>query len=623
MRAPSAEAMLAREEVANRPKHWVRLVTACNSRCVFCLDSDTPRNVYLPFEEIVAELERGRRALGAWKVILSGGEATLHPRFPDVVRRARALGYGRVQTVTNGWRLADREFFEECVAAGLDEITFSLHGHDEALHDRLTRHPGSFRRIVKAIARAVRSRRVITSIDICINKQNVPYLDKIVELGFSLGVTEYDLLHVIPQASAFEHRDELFYDPREHLPMLQKVFRLNRHPSFVIWTNRFPVPYLEGLEDLIQDPHKMLDEVHGRRFMVRRYLDLGTPLDCRQPERCVHCFIEPFCTTMDRVVEAQREGKVEVFDVGRERWEATTPLPFGARLLGVEVERLADLAALRVPPSAGLYVRTRDASPLAGVLPGRDGDARTVPIVLLAVSSAQLDAWLAAPLPAQVELDVALSVETAEAIRRHAAALAALGDRARIHQPSYETMAEAHARDVRAPRAWFAALGTRLRVSGLPACLAPGMELVAERTTLRLNAFDRATGRLDLRELARHHVASAYRSKSVRCADCRIADRCEGAHINMIRDQGLGMLTPLVDGPEADAAERQVRRLHPQPIARLANGRAPEAPAPSLPGYPMPERAEPDPLALVAERQLVRKARRERLLERARATDEP
>src|SRR5207253_748727 len=100
VRALSTETMLAREAIANRPKHWVRLVTACNSRCLFCLDSDTPRNVFLPFEQIEADLSAGRETLDAWKVIVSGGEASLHPRFHDVVRRARELGYGRVQTVT-------------------------------------------------------------------------------------------------------------------------------------------------------------------------------------------------------------------------------------------------------------------------------------------------------------------------------------------------------------------------------------------------------------------------------------------------------------------------------------------------------------------------------------------
>ena len=134
----------------------------------------------------------------------------------------------------------------------------------------------------------------------------MPYLDKIVELGISLGVTEYDLLHVIPQAAAFENREQLFYDPKEHLDVLHKVFRLNQHPRFVIWTNRFPVAFLEGLEDLIQDPHKMLDEVNGRRFQVRNYIDTGKPLDCRTEERCTHCFVEPFCTTLDRVIEAKR-----------------------------------------------------------------------------------------------------------------------------------------------------------------------------------------------------------------------------------------------------------------------------------------------------------------------------
>ena len=74
--------MLARERVANVRKHWVRLVTACNSRCVFCLDTDTPRNVYISEEDVHRELIRGREQLHADKVILSGGEGSIHPKFP-------------------------------------------------------------------------------------------------------------------------------------------------------------------------------------------------------------------------------------------------------------------------------------------------------------------------------------------------------------------------------------------------------------------------------------------------------------------------------------------------------------------------------------------------------------
>ena len=77
------QGMLEREEIANRKKHWVRAVTACSSRCIFCLDMDTPRNVFLELDDVKEELKRGRTELDADKVIISGGEATLHPKFPD------------------------------------------------------------------------------------------------------------------------------------------------------------------------------------------------------------------------------------------------------------------------------------------------------------------------------------------------------------------------------------------------------------------------------------------------------------------------------------------------------------------------------------------------------------
>ena len=105
------ERMLARERVANVRKHWVRLVTACNSRCVFCLDTDTPRNVYIPEDDVRRELVRGREQLNADKVILSGGEGSIHPKFVDFVRYAKEIGYNRVQTVTNGVMFSKREFY--------------------------------------------------------------------------------------------------------------------------------------------------------------------------------------------------------------------------------------------------------------------------------------------------------------------------------------------------------------------------------------------------------------------------------------------------------------------------------------------------------------------------------
>ncbi len=589
------EAMLEREQVANRAKHWVRLTTACNSSCLFCLDTDTPRNLMLPLEEIHAELHRGLEELGADKVILSGGEATLHPQFAEIVAYGKSIGYDRVQTVTNGTFLGEKDYYERAVAAGLGEITWSLHGHTEELHDELTQTPGAFKQITRGIARAVRDPRVICNVDVVICKPNVGVLDKIVELAIRLGVTEFDLLHVIPQAAAFDHRDTLFYDPAEHIDVLHKVFKLNRHPRFVIWTNRFPVPFLEGLEDLVQDPHKMLDEVNGRRFMVRNYLDQGTPLDCRQPERCVHCFIEPFCTTMDRTIARQNAAS---FDV----WQGEGELPFGATMRGVSVASAAELTT-----DEGLYAQVADASPLPEGLRG----------IVVATRTEQLDAWLPA-LPPGAELEIHLDQPVALWLVEHREQLAANLDRVRVHQPAHEHMADAVDSDLRKPAAFFEHMALPgLRVSGLPACLAPGTTLTEPPATLSADLFDPETGRVSIRPLAREHVATSYRSKSLRCRECRVSERCDGIHVNMVRDQGLRLAVPL-SGSWADEAERQLLALHPEPLDRVGLGRALEPAARSLPGFPEPAGPVLDPLAVVAKnKQDARRKRRLEVLEKS------
>ncbi|MBW2525586.1 MAG: radical SAM protein [Deltaproteobacteria bacterium] len=579
-------------EVAPKARHWVRLATACNNRCIFCLDGDTPRDVVFSAEEIEREIDRGRAELGARRLILSGGEPTVHPAFVELVRYGRAQGYERIQTVTNGHRFADRSFFEACMDAGLGEITFSVHGHTAELHDRLTGKPGAFRALMKGLVRAVRDGRAIVNVDVVINKQNVAHLPDIVELCVGLGVTEFDLLQLIPQGRAHEHREDLFYDVGEHLPTLQKVFRLNRHPRLVIWTNRFPIAYLEGLEDLIQDPYKLLDEVAGRRYQIRRYLDVGEPLDCRDPERCPHCFVEPFCTTMDRVVAWQNRKAWEVWWVGEEGWDGSE-LPFGCQLLGVELAELSDAAEIPLPAGAGLMIEVGKIEPLTA------GMAKGAPVVVVARDEDALEQWLGGELPPEVEVDVVLSRRTSSWLLAHRARLAHHLERATIRQPAHPDLESCRALDLSDPAELFRQLGLPLRVSGLPPCLAPGTELVAERRVLDRRLFDPATGRLDLAQLARHHVAERYRAKSVRCATCPVAERCEGAHVQMIRHLGLASLRPLAAGPDADAARHQLEQPALQPPSRLAAGRPPEPVAPSLPGFPDPEPPPLDPLAII------------------------
>ena len=617
---PNAAAMLERESIANRRKHWVRAVTACNSKCLFCLDADTPRNVYLPESEVKADLLRGREELKADKVIISGGEASLHPSFLEFIRYAKSIGYDRVQTVTNGYRYADPDYYRACMDAGLGEITFSLHGHTAELHNHLTQTPGAFKRIMKSLIRAIRDPRgPIVNVDVVINKQNVGVLDKIVELAISVGVTEFDLLHVIPQSNAYDNRHEMFYDPEEYLPVLHKVFRLNRHPRFVIWTNRFPVPWLEGMEDLIQDPHKMLDEVNGRRFMVRNYLDTGRKLDCRESERCPHCFIAPFCDTMDRTIDAQSRNAFDVWTLPDGSPEsiaaAPTPLPFGITRFGLSLDQWHELAHVTVPNGVVLELTLAQPGPIPSGLP--------TPTTLVADTADHCAAWLGEALPSGIDIVVHLNQSTAPWMLEHRDRVVQANEAGhlRIHQPSFEHMRSAVGTDIHDPAEFFSRLDLSVPVSGLPVCGAPGAAVVPDLRRLSADMFDPETGRIRIKALARAHVSTWYRSKSVRCKRCPATDRCGGFHINQIRSRGLQLCRPLVAGPATDSAMRHLHRMHPEPIRGVTEGTPHRAAAPSLPGFAMPAAPVTDPLSAVAQK--LRARREARAKARAAGTSVP
>lgn len=540
---PALQRTLEHERIANETKHWVRLTAACNSKCVFCLDAEAQDGRFMAFQDICREIDRGREDKGATRLVVSGGEATIHPRFHDAVRYGKQVGYRWVQTVTNGQKLADRAFFLAAVDAGLDEITFSLHGHTAALHDRLTRTKNGFDNLMKAMIRAVRDGRVVVNVDVCINKQNVEHLEAIVALCARVGVKEFDLLHVIPQGVAFDNRDTLFYDPDQHAAALRRVFQLARRSDFHVWTNRFPLAHLEDVEELIQDPHKMLDEVGGRRVQFRRYLDGGAPIDCRDAARCPHCFVEPFCSALDTHVKAQHDARFDVWDVG-ERRDLLDRMPCGTRFAGVR----------GVPPGAmaagtPLYVRDWKGEPLPA-------GSR---IVATELSPALLDTGH--------EVELHLHRDLCDRILAN-------GTRPNwiLHAPTRPTMEEATRLD---PdwAAFFGALaasGSPVRAQNLPACLCPGATLERPLRVLDAGLFH-DDGRLAVDAFVDHYVANEYRAKSLRCRACPADPWCAGAHIQSVRAAGFRQLRPL----PADADVAHLRVLH-EAAPRLAAGAPPQ-----------------------------------------------
>ena len=300
---------ISTETVAAQKRHWIRLTRGCNNRCLFCLDSDSHDNSLISFQKIKLDLEKGINK-GLLRVVLSGGEPTIHPDFLKIVKQAKKMGYQRIQVVTNGRMFFYKNFLQEAIETGLNEITFSIHGHTAKLHDKLTGIKGSFDQAIVALKNSLLNRELIVNIDICINKQNIKYLREILENFIKLGVYEFDLLQIVPFGRAWNNRQRLFYNLSKEVSYLKKALELSKDNRLHIWTNRFPAEYLEGFESMIQDPSKLHSEMEGMEKTFDEFLNSGK-MPCAG-KRCQFCFMEKFCSYLKNS-ETQKNDKSFVF----------------------------------------------------------------------------------------------------------------------------------------------------------------------------------------------------------------------------------------------------------------------------------------------------------------------
>lgn len=288
-----------KEKVAQQKRHWVRITRACNNSCLFCLDRENQNGSIFALEKIVLDLKAGL-ATGARRVVLSGGDPTVHPQLAEIIQHAKRLGYEHVQIITNGRMLAYEKFAKKLKQAGLDEVTLSLHSHLEKDFEIMTGVAGSYKQALQGLLNA-QKQGFIVSVDIVINKINYKKLKETLQFYMKLGVSEFDLLYPIPFGSAWQNRKKLFFDPVKAQKYLKVAFDLAEKRNLFLWTNRMPAPYLEGFEDLIQSPLKLADEVRGMRLDFEKLIDSEKPMPCKG-ERCQYCFMQGFCADLQQLI---------------------------------------------------------------------------------------------------------------------------------------------------------------------------------------------------------------------------------------------------------------------------------------------------------------------------------
>ncbi len=168
----------------------LELTYRCNEQCVHCYcvvehgrEAEVAKRE-LTYDEQVRVL-RQLADMGTFYVTFSGGEVLVRRDFFDIVEEARRLGFA-YRVYTNGIGLTEERARR---LAALDPLTveLSIFSTDPAVHDGITRVPGSFHRLIAAVQR-LKTHGVRVYLKTTVMKQNWRDLVGVRALARELGV---------------------------------------------------------------------------------------------------------------------------------------------------------------------------------------------------------------------------------------------------------------------------------------------------------------------------------------------------------------------------------------------------------------------------------------------------
>jgi mycofactocin biosynthetic radical S-adenosylmethionine protein MftC len=214
---------------AKRLLHCVtlELTYSCNLDCFYCYNDRGRPGTPLSLAQYRVLLEDLAR-LQTLFLMLTGGEPMIHPHFFDIGNMARELGFV-VWIRTNGHLLDPRNVERLLREVEPYSVEVTLHGASAEVHDRQTRVPGSFDRLVRHLrhARAAGLRCATVATPTAWNEHQIEVM---IALGDELGAPlhfqgpvgprdngDREPLSIQPSRAAWDRIEALVAERRESI----------------------------------------------------------------------------------------------------------------------------------------------------------------------------------------------------------------------------------------------------------------------------------------------------------------------------------------------------------------------------------------------------------------------
>ena len=206
---------------------YLYLVAHCNLSCAHCWISPAFSSYHqdgIPFDALRRTISEAK-ALGLQNVKLTGGEPLL---YRDIGKLLGFLGREKVDILieTNG-TLIDREMVDRFADCHVEQISVSLDGATEEVHDEIRGVEGSYRRTLKGL-QLLSEYGLSFQIIMTLQRKNRHEIEGVMRLSRDVGANSLKINHLLPCGrgrAAFKHRMNLEF---EELIQLYQMVEKNR-----------------------------------------------------------------------------------------------------------------------------------------------------------------------------------------------------------------------------------------------------------------------------------------------------------------------------------------------------------------------------------------------------------
>lgn len=269
----------------------------CPNSCLFCSEKKQlakHKNQFIFFNEIKKILIE-KKKIGYTHLTLTGGEPSFHPDFIRIVKTAKKLSY-KVYVSSNGGRFSEKKFWRE-VSSSIDEICFSLHGHNAKLHNFHTRNLASFNNLMMALVNIKKNENnFFIFFNIVATRYNFGALEKIVSLAASLGAKQILISGLAPEGEGLKNFKNLVVPFSDFSKKIATLVVLAKRKKIIIRFFGLPLCVLGEHSDYSNDlwwsPRLTIEK--GSRGLketlslkpTRKRIKIA---DCRLCEKKKHC----------------------------------------------------------------------------------------------------------------------------------------------------------------------------------------------------------------------------------------------------------------------------------------------------------------------------------------------